>query len=310
MPFVTKDFTLHSPKKSFLFVMEVLGCTQKEAQRHLDKQRLRQNNLPIGKSQTIAGNVTLTYFSPTLVKLEPIFVTPFFAIYDKPPKMLIHPKGYFEHLTLSDAFKSDFGKEANPVHRLDYETSGLVMISRKKRYEASLKALFAKKQVQKQYFAQVLGRVRMPQTIDLPICVPQRADRHTDLGIRCKISPDGKRSITQITPIFYDAPSDTTLLNVIPITGRTHQIRIHLCHIGHKIIGDCLYGVSDEVARDYLAQKKQAQDKTPTLMLHAHSLSFAYNNVSYHITSNRTKNTQSSRFQDFLQWKRVGALLP
>lgn len=285
MPFITKNFTLNSPKKAFLFVMEALGCSQKEAQRHLDKQRLKQNTLPVHKSQIIAGSVKLTYFKPVSMNLKPIFITPFFAVYDKPSKMLVHPKGYFEHFSLCDAIKSEFGQEANPIHRLDYETSGLIMISRKKCYEASLKELFAKKQVQKEYLAFVKGKICTPQTIDLPICVPQNADKHKDLSIRCTIASDGKKSITKIFPLFYDEKIDSTLLKVIPITGRTHQIRIHLSHIGHSIIGESLYGVDDNTARNYLERKKEHEDKNPLLMLHSQSLSFTYKNLHYRIKS-------------------------
>ncbi|WP_253248272.1 RluA family pseudouridine synthase [Helicobacter sp. 12S02634-8] len=272
--------------------METLNCSQKEAQKHLDKQRLLQNNTPVHKSQTIVGEATLTYFKPQSIAQSPLWITPYFAVYDKPPKMLIHPKGYFLHLSLIDGIKSDFGKEANPVHRLDYETSGLVVISKSKQHEAPLKELFAKQKVHKQYIALVKGHIRSPQEINLPICIPSKSDKYTDLGIRCKVSAQGKPSITQITPIHYDKARNATLLQVTPLTGRTHQIRVHLSHIGHQIIGDSLYGVEDRVARGYLASKSNNNDTSPILMLHAQSLKFCYKNIHYHIKSHQNLNAK------------------
>ncbi|WP_180674118.1 RluA family pseudouridine synthase [Helicobacter sp. 13S00477-4] len=267
--------------------METLKCSQKESQKYLDKKRLKQNNLPIHKSQTIQGKVELTHFKPESMYLEPIFITPIFAIYDKPAKLLVHPKGYSKDFSLCDDIKSRFGKEANPVHRLDYETSGLIMISIKKSYEASLKMLFAKKQIQKIYLALVEGNIKKPQKINLPIRNPNKSDKYKDLGIRSLISPEGKISITQIVPIHYNKYTDTTLLKIIPITGRTHQIRIHLSAIGHKIIGESLYGVNEKTARDYLENKSLIIDKTSILRLHAQRLSFVYNNIHYDIKSHQ-----------------------
>lgn len=270
--------------------METLGCSQKEAQKHLDKKRLKQDNIPIHKAQSIIGEVSLTYFKPSKINLEPIFCTPYFAIYDKPPNLLIHPKGYFEHFSLCDAIKHRFGQEANPVHRLDYETSGLVMVSKNKKFEAELKGLFENKKICKTYLALVEGKIEDFRVIDLPISTPHKEDKYKDLGIKCTISKDGKKSITKISPISYDKQNNTTLLKVLPLTGRTHQIRIHLAEIGHKIIGECLYGVEDTKARNYLNQKFTNPSNTPThrLMLHAQSLDFTYKNISYHIISHQS----------------------
>ncbi|MDO7252870.1 RluA family pseudouridine synthase [Helicobacter sp. faydin-H76] len=278
--------------------MNTLGCSQKQAQKHLDKNRLKQNNIPIHKSQTIIGKVSLTYFQPSSLNIEPIFITPYFAIYDKPPNLLVHPKGYFEHLSLCDDIKVRFGKEANPVHRLDYETSGLIMVSKNKKFEPELKSLFETKKISKTYLAFVEGEIEFPQTIDLPIFVPTKQSKFTDLGIKCQISKNGKPSITKIFPIYYDEQKNLTLLKIIPITGRTHQIRLHLSEIGHKIMGEPLYGVDNQNARNYLDKKFS----TPShrLMLHAQNLSFEYKNIFYHITSCmnfHATNCQNSKIQ-------------
>lgn len=285
MPFITENFHLNTNKKAFLFVMETLKCSQKEAQKHIDKKRLRQNNIPIGKSQSIIGEVSLTYFKPSEIDLEPIFCTPYFAIYDKPPNLLVHPKGYFDHSSLCDEIKNRFGQQANPIHRLDYETSGLIMASKNKKFEAELKELFEHKKICKTYMALVEGKIQNSQVIDFPIKEPKKKDKYRDLGIKCIICKEGKPSITKISPVYYDEQNHTTLLKVFPITGRTHQIRIHLAEIGHKIIGESLYGVDEKKAREYLDQK--FSNHSNRLMLHAQSLDFEYKNIHYHITSHR-----------------------
>lgn len=285
MPFVTKNFVLPYPKKAFLFVMEILQCTQKEAQKHLDKNRLMQNSRPIHKSETIEGIVCLTYFEPYFLDLKPIFVTPIFAIYDKPPNLLVHPKGYFEHLSLCDAIKSHFGSQANPVHRLDFETSGLVMVSKKKVFEAKLKALFENQKIRKTYLAYARGKIDSSQTINTPILMPNKNNKHKNLSIKSLISTSGRPSITNIKPLSYDKNTDRTLIEIFPLTGRTHQIRIHLEYIGHKIIGEPIYGVNDEQAQNYLKNKIYSEIGTTQLMLHAQSLSFEFENNDYFIKS-------------------------
>lgn len=281
MPFITQEFIIKEPKKSFLFIMETLKCSQKEAQKYLDKHRLLQDNRIIHKSEIIQGRVYFNYFYPISKNILPIFTTPFFAVYDKPPKILTHPKGTFEEYSLCDEIKFYFGTDANPIHRLDYETSGLLMVSKDKKYESELKALFENKLVKKIYLALVRGNFSGEKMIDLPILSPKKSDRCEDLGIKSIISKKGKKAITKISPIFYDNNKNITLLKVSPITGRTHQIRVHLNEIGYPIIGDPLYGVSDELARKYLDNKFR-QDR---LMLHSYSLEFEYKGIKYFIKS-------------------------
>lgn len=285
MPFVTKKFILPSAKKAFLFVMQTLQCTQKEAQKYLDKNRLTQNSRPVHKSESIEGIVYLTYFEPHFLDLQPIFVTPIFAIYDKPSNLLVHPKGYFTHFSLCDVIKSHFGAEANPVHRLDFETSGLIMVSRKKVFEAKLKILFEKQKIHKTYLAYVQGEINSNQTIDAPILTPNKNNKRENLGIKSLISPNGKPSITHIRPLSYDKNANKTLLEISPLTGRTHQIRLHLEYIGHKIVGEPIYGVNDKQAQYYLENKINAKIGATRLKLHAQSLSFEFENNRYFIKS-------------------------
>lgn len=128
--------------------------------------------------------------------------------------------------------------------------------------------------------------------IDKPILTPQNIQK--DLRIRSKISPLGKPSITLVEPLSYNPFLDISLLKITPLTGRTHQIRLHLSSVGHRIVGERLYGVADEEARGYLQLKRE--NNAPLLMLHAFRLGFEFKGANYKITSQMPE-----RFMPFLK---------
>ncbi len=146
------------------------------------------------------------------------------------------------------------------VHRLDMSTSGLMVIARGKEIERSLSILFQKRKVDKKYIA-VVDDIVTPDSgeIDLPIMTdwPNRPKQKVDFK-------DGKSSQTKYTVLSYDKNNNTTRLELIPLTGRTHQLRIHLQSIKHAILGDELYA------------NKEAIKKSPRLLLHACYLSFTH----------------------------------
>ncbi len=128
--------------------------------------------------------------------------------------------------------------------------------------------------------------------IDKPILTPQNIQK--DLHIRSKISPLGKQSITLVEPLSYNPFLDISLLKITPLTGRTHQIRLHLSSVDHRIVGEGLYGVADENAREYLQLKRE--NNAPLLMLHAASLEFEFKGAIYKIAS-----PMPERFMPFLK---------
>ncbi|KNE10995.1 RluA family pseudouridine synthase [Helicobacter pylori] len=292
MPFVEEEFEILKPTKALFFVCDVLKCSLKEAQRHLDKQRLKHNQQVVRKSQMIQGVVSLIHFKPNEKQGKLVFETKDFGVFDKPNQVYTHPKGYFYHESLLDCIQSHFGKNAHPAHRLDYETSGLVLTGKTLQSAKDLKALFMQKKVEKTYLALTHGLVDKSIIIDKPILTPQNIQK--DLRIKSKISPLGKPSTTLVEPLSYNPFSDTSLLKITPLTGRTHQIRLHLSSVGHRIVGEGLYGVADEEARGYLQLKRE--NHAPLLMLHAFRLGFEFKGAIYEITSPMPK-----RFMPFLK---------
>lgn len=292
MPFVEEEFEILKPIKALFFVRDVLKCSLKEAQRYLDKQRLKQNQQAVRKSQMIQGIVSLIHFKPNEKTQALVFETKDFGVFDKPAQVYTHPKGYFYHESLLDCIQSHFSKNAHPAHRLDYETSGLVLAGKTLQSAKDLKALFIQKKVKKTYLALAHGLVDKNIVIDKPILTPQNIQK--DLRIKSKISPLGKPSTTLVEPLSYNPFLDISLLKITPITGRTHQIRLHLSSINHRIVGEGLYGVIDENAREYLQLKRE--NNAPLLMLHATSLEFEFKGAIYKITSPMPK-----RFMPFLK---------
>ncbi len=151
--------------------------------------------------------------------------------------------------------------QALVVHRLDQATSGLMLFALNPWTQRQLSMAFAARQMEKTYLAWVEGLLPIGtdwQTIDLPI----QADwERRPLRI---IHPEGQASLTHWRCLQHHLQGYGSLLELQPLTGRTHQLRVHLQAIGHPIWGDSLYAPAD------------VQERTPRLMLHAHTLAFTH----------------------------------
>ncbi len=147
--------------------------------------------------------------------------------------------------------------DAFVVHRLDRETSGVVVLAKTKNVASALSAAFAERRVQKKYVALAEGEV-VEGTIDRPIATDPRRPRAR------RVHPSGKASKTVVTPI--STVDGVTLLQAEPLTGRTHQIRVHLAHTGSPLLGDVLYGGPKSVR---FGQEVRAINR---VMLHSRSL--------------------------------------
>ncbi len=285
MPFVEKTFHINKQIKLISFLQKNLNYTQKQAQKCIDKGRVKiGNQIYLNKSGYVYGEIKINIFEEKNIGLKPIFSTEDFAIFDKPEKLLVHPKGRYYHYSLLDSIRFHCGKDANPINRIDGETSGIIIVSKNKNSEIELKRMFENKLIKKEYLAYVEGRIS-DCIINLKI---KEQNKNKDLGIRSIIANNGKEAITKIELISYS--NNTSLIKITPITGRTHQIRLHLSHIGHRIIGECLYGVKNCYARDYLDSKLTNQDRirlfgADRLMLHSQRLYFKYKNINYILSS-------------------------
>ena len=147
------------------------------------------------------------------------------------------------------------------VHRLDMATSGLMLMARGQAMQTALAKLFENRKIHKNYVAVVDGSMPASagwQLIDLPIALdwPNRPLRI--------IHANGKPSQTRWCARHYDAAANTTRVELEPITGRSHQLRVHLQALGHPILGDALYAPAE------------VQAKASRLLLHACTLQFLH----------------------------------
>ncbi len=288
MAYTLKKYLLEKPTPAFRFLMDTLGVNMKEAQKIIDKRRVFvEEEQLLRKSTLISGNISVVVFEGDSKGLRPIFETEDFAVFEKPSGVMIHPRKRSDGYTLNDEIKSLYGKDANAAHRIDKSTSGLVLVGKNKQAEIALKEIFATRKVQKSYIALVKGHMKEELFIDEKL---KRDVETSQIRLKVHVDERGKPSQTKVIPLHYFEDKDATLVQAFPYTGRQHQIRVHLFHVKHPIVGDMIYGVEEEDAERYLDGSMSAEEQyektlSSRLLLHAYSLSFNFKGVDYTIES-------------------------
>jgi len=293
LPFILKRYHFKTNQKIQFLLQNELGFDRSLAQRLLSKGRVFNQfgeNLLYGQIPN-GEYIEVATFEGISRGLTPLFTCKDFAIFDKPSGLAVHPVSRKTEYSLLDEIRFYFGEDANLAHRIDQETSGLVLIVRNKESDMILKEMFVQKQYEKKYIALVQGKISKNLMIDTPIERENGA-----IGVRMTVREDGKESLTLINPISYDKKLNQTLVEAIPKTGRQHQIRVHLHSIGHTIIGDPIYGVEDTIADSYLCKTLSKEErvfhtKNDRLMLHAMNLEFSYKNIQYKFVSKKMFDT-------------------
>lgn len=202
-------------------------------------------------------------------------------VINKQAGLVVHPAPGHKDGTLVNAIidthidPDDFeegAKRFGVVHRLDKDTSGIMVIAKHEKAAMALVKLFKAREIEKNYKALVHGTIDSEGKIETFI----NRDTHDRKKFTAKLM-HGKEAQTLFYPEekFYDA----TLLRVKILTGRTHQIRVHMQHIRHHIAGDPVYGdiKRDKAMTEYLGyDAKSVTDMLPRQMLHAHTLKFKH----------------------------------
>lgn len=216
-----------------------------------------------------------------------------FLIIYKPDNLLVHaPSERSEAVTLVDWLLLNYpelvhvGYSDRPgiVHRLDKDTSGLLVVPRTPHAHAIFSKLFKDRAMQKIYYAIVEGNPTSPGVINTPIgrshegikmaAYPEQTEESLLRG--SKRRPPVRNAITEYKVLRYF--EGYSLVEATLITGRTHQIRVHFASIGHPVVGDCIYGKNSKLI------KRQA--------LHAYSLSFTFDGVPYTFTRELPEDMQ------------------
>jgi len=221
---------------------------------------------------------------PEPMELSVLYEDDALAVIDKPSAMVVHPaKGHWQGTLVSGLANhfdslSSVGGSVRPgiVHRLDRDTTGVILIAKTDEAHRTLAHQFENRSIKKQYVCLCLGRVdRDRDTIDLPI------GHHPSNRVKMAIREDGGNPKQAST--FYEVMERfrrISYVRVRPKTGRTHQIRVHLAHIGNPVLCDRLYGAMSVVSRSFLLSGRDnlPESERDILLtrqaLHAESIEF------------------------------------
>jgi 23S rRNA pseudouridine1911/1915/1917 synthase len=231
----------------------------------------------------------VTRFEPEDIPLEIVFEDEYLAVINKPAGMVVHPGAGVQNGTLANAIAYRFGSEETEqgvsnrvgiVHRLDKDTSGLIVVAKSNEIHEALSEQFRERQVFKSYVALVHGS---PERNSGKVEASIGRNKHNRL--RMKVSPQGRSALSLWT--VRSRYTKFTLLDVEIKTGRTHQIRVHLAYVNHPVVGDEIYNEGrDNTVADI--NIRNAIKSMGRFFLHAERLSF-----THPVTSERQEFTVS-----------------
>jgi 23S rRNA pseudouridine1911/1915/1917 synthase len=220
-----------------------------------------------------------------------------FLVVDKPANLLVHPTSPGGPNTLWDELKQFLayemvnGGQIAFVNRLDRETSGLILVAKSTEIARALGLLISQQRIRKIYITIVFG---WPQsdtfTVDQPL-LRQGTVRPSKIWLKQTVHPDGYPALTEFRVLrrLSRQGSPFALVAAEPRTGRTHQIRVHLAHVGHSIVGDKIYGPDENCYLDFIAfdwsPELEAKLLLPRQALHASALSFDLDGTAYSFTA-------------------------
>lgn len=205
-------------------------------------------------------------------ELSVLYQDSFLAVLDKPAGLTVHPapscpEGTLVHRLVArfPTLREQEGFRPGIVHRLDKDTSGLICVALTEEARLRLAEAFAERRIRKEYLALVRGVPQDAGLVDAPL------GRHPTVKVKVAVVKNGKEARSEWR-VLHKGP-EYALLAVRIHTGRTHQIRVHMAHIGHPLWGDALYGRGGQAA---LSGTGPCADPAPRQMLHAWHLSFIH----------------------------------
>lgn len=238
------------------------------------------------------------------LKSEIIFENEFFVAVDKPSGLLSVPDREGKEISLKYILEQQYG-QIWTVHRLDKDTSGIMVFARDENTHKFLSGLFERREVEKYYLGIVHGNpVQNSGTIDAPI--KEHSSRRGFMIVHQK----GKPALTDYRVMETFGPYSLMQFNIH--TGRTHQIRVHMKHVGHPIVGDPLYGDGQPVLLSFIKKKynlsKSQEEERPLfhrLALHSERLVFTDGRKEKHMLEAPLPKDMKAFLQQLRKWKRT-----
>lgn len=206
----------------------------------------------------MAANPDFIYQPPMSPYLEIVYQDNDLVVLNKPSGLLTVPGRLPEHQDCLQNRVQRVLPTATVVHRLDMATSGLIIMALNKPAHVEISRQFEKREISKSYIARVYGQLAQPSgEVNLPLICdwPNRPMQKVD-------HENGKKALTKYQVLANE--ESTTLVTLMPVTGRSHQLRVHMLALGHPIIGDRLYA------------HKEALSLSNRLQLHAQTIGFCH----------------------------------
>tara|TARA_B100001029_G_C15063839_1_gene461397 strand:- start:502 stop:1395 length:894 start_codon:yes stop_codon:yes gene_type:complete len=271
--------------------------SRSQASKLINKGLVKKNGSPVSRSSEkiirndeikISELISNTSIRPIKLNLNIKYEDEDLIVLSKDEGIIVHPSETYNGPTLVSGIIekypeiSDVGEAQRPgiVHRLDKETSGLMVIAKNPKSYNDLKLKFKNRKVTKEYIAIVNGPIKNKGIIEAPI------GRHPTNKIKRALVENGKTAYTSYEKIYEN--NDISMVKVNILTGRTHQIRVHLSSIGCPVVGDNLYS--------------KTENKIPRLFLHSIRIKFNHpsNNKEVEIQDNIPKE-----FLDLIELKEI-----
>jgi 23S rRNA pseudouridine1911/1915/1917 synthase len=270
------------------FLADQLGLSRTQAARLVANRAVEVDGKPARASRVLARGERVTVrfpehepprtLQPAAIPLTVVFEDDHLAVIDKPAGLVVHPApGHWDD-TLVNALVArgttlSGGAEGRPgiVHRLDRDTSGLMVVAKTDLAQRRLGAAIAARRVRRSYAALAWGHLdASPTVIEAPVA------RHPQDRKRMAILPAGRLARTDAYVVARFGVAD--LLRLELHTGRTHQIRVHLEHLGHPVVGDPIYGGggSRRISGPPRRSAEALERATPRQALHAAALAFRH----------------------------------
>jgi 23S rRNA pseudouridine1911/1915/1917 synthase len=248
------------PRLDHFLAESLTGMSRTQAAGLIKANHIKLNQQPVSKKnlEIKPGDVVdVELEEPEEIEYQPtrqlkkLYEDDYILIIDKPSGISVHPGSGEPHETILDIFRyhyprvNDMPDQERPgiVHRLDRDTSGVLLLAKDIRSMRRLQKQFKRREIHKTYLALVSGQMRyLNGVMDAPLarCTRQRT-RYRVVTDRSE-APNAREAVTDYSVVRYYPERNFTFVRLFPHTGRTHQIRVHLAHFGNPVLGDPVYG--------------------------------------------------------------------